>query len=242
MKENNASIFTVLLILVVAIMITGCSTTSQVMIDPVADGDQQVTFSQGYMTLASDKGHRLAVSIIDYSENEMVIGVSLLNNGEQPLHFSERNITGTLIRSTQHWSAKVYPYPEIAGQYSGGANYAFQMAELGMAVLGIGARFVPFGSIAMSAGKMLYSLSRSAPQSNRKRMDQALEKWIQSYLREHTVMPGDRSGGVVKIGFDDHFEIGDTIQFQVSADDEVKMFQFLCKTEGYQVQREGLFQ
>ena len=203
----------------------GCS-SSRVLIKPQVINDQTVAYARGVPSLHSQSLLKLELAIMDYSKDEMIISLSVTNNTLEPISFSEKNIDVELLTSKELQSAAVYSFEQLAEEAAerGESN----LALAGGTAAGIGARFIPFGDIAYSVGRLFYSIG-SNTEGHQERIDAfTFSQLNQNYLRQHTVEPGSSYSGFLKIGFENNLEKGDGIIFRVSVGNEIEEFNFTC--------------
>ena len=214
------------IIILTLLFVTGCS-SNRVMIHPQTESDQTISYARGGTVLHSQTALKPELTIIDYAYDEMVIGLSVTNTTQEPILFSEKNLQVELHTSEQSQSAIVYSFDQLIEEAAERGNSA--LYQVGNTAVGIGAGFIPFGGIAFSVGHLFYSLGGSN-QTHQERVDAlTFSQLNQNYLRQQTIKPDSSYTGILKIGFENDLEEGDTITFQVSAGDEIEKFNFVCE-------------
>jgi hypothetical protein len=212
---------------ILALAIAGCSSVPP-RIEAVPGENQSVSYDRGQVKLASEENHLLGLTIVDYADEKVIIGVSVSNNGDEPLNFSEDNVTGELVSGDEALPVDVHRYDSVAKDLDIEENEALKQA--GIASIGVGSAFVPFGGIAVSAARLLLSLGQLGAASDEKDVDkETASQLAQVYLRRHTLFPGTNYEGLLLIGLPDELEDGDSLVFTVAADEETQKFNFLCR-------------
>ena len=215
-----------LFIAILAVTTTGCS-SSHPRIEPMVGENQAVSFDRGQLKLVSGKDHLLGVTLVDYSDDTVIVGISVSNNGDEPFNFSESNVTGELVSADGSFIVDVNSYESVIEKLDSRGYEA--MKQAGMTSMGVGSGFVPFGSIAVSAARLLLSLGEWGATSGENEIDaQTLSQLKTSYLRRHTLLPGTKYEGLLRIGLPDELEAGDSLVFEVAAEQEIQTFKFLC--------------
>ena len=210
------------------LFITGCSST-RVMIHPQTENNQTISYARGGTVLHSQAMLKPELTIIDYAYNEMVIGLSVTNTTSEPILFSEKNIRIELLTSEESQQATIYSFEQLIEEAAERGESALYL--VGNTAVGIGVGFIPFGGIAYSVGHLFYSLSGNNSQSHQDRVDAlTFSQLNQNYLRQQTIEPKNSYAGILKIGFEDDLEEGDTITFQVSAGNEIENFNYTCES------------
>lgn len=98
----------------------------------------------------------------------------------------------------------------------------------GNTAVGIGASFIPFGSIAYSVGRLIYSISNNT-EGHQKRIDKlTFSQLNQNYLRQQVIPPGSSYKGILKLGFENDLQQGDEIILSVVTGNETQAFNFIC--------------
>jgi uncharacterized protein YceK len=213
--------------LLLAILLTGCS-ASRVQIHPIVINNQAVTYARGNIKLNSQTGLKPELTILDYSLDEILIGLTVTNTTNESILFSEKNLTVDLVASDKSEVGTVYTFDQLAEE---AADEGYDTAtQVGSTAAGIGSGFIPFGSIAYSIGRLFYSVGSQSAASHEENIDKLTYTQLNStYLRQHTLEPEASYSGILKIGFADDIKAGDTIIFTLSAGGEVEKFKFNCQ-------------
>lgn len=213
---------------ILAIVILSACSAKRVVIHPQAMNKQTITYARGGPKLKSQTALQPELTILDYSYDQMVIALTVTNTTSEPILFSEQNLQVELLGAEQSVLATVYSYEQIVEQAEeAGVSTA---ARVGDTAVGIGVGFIPFGGIAYTVGKLFYSLGNQDSESHQKRINSiTFSQMDKNYLRKQTIQPGESYSGIVKIGFEDDLQEGETIIFQVKANDETEKFNFVCK-------------
>lgn len=215
------------IIILLFLFITGCSST-RVMVHPQTENDQTITYARGGTVLHSQATLKPELTIIDYAYDEMVIGLSVTNTTSEPILFSEKNIQIELFTSEESQLATIYSYEQLIEEAAERGESA--LYQVGNTAVGIGVGFIPFGGIAYSVGHLIYSLSGNNSQTHQERVDAlTFSQLNQNYLRQQTIEPESTYAGILKIGFEDDLEEGDTIIFQIMDGKEIEKFNFTCE-------------
>ena len=216
-----------LLILGIIFMTVAACSSKRVLVHPQAINDQKITYDRGGVKLHSQSILKPEITILDYSFDEMIIGLSVTNLTPDTILFSEQNVSVELLAEEQLEAATVYSFNQLAEEAAeSGQSTAGQVGET---AVGIGVGFIPFGGIAYSVGKMFYDIGSNSD-GHEKRIDQlTFSQLNKNYLRQQTIDPGSSYSGILKIGFEENLKEGDTLIFQVSAGSEVEKFSFTCK-------------
>lgn len=205
---------------------SGCATQTRVTITTSPTAQQNAAFMRGGVKLSS-KNQKMEVTVVDYSYDEMVVAISVANDKPEPLLFSEKNITVQQLHSGQPINAKIYNYEELLAEYSDSSYSA--MVQVGQTASSIGAGFIPFGSIAMSLGNLLFSLSEQGL-SHKDRINSLVASQLSlMYLRQHTLEPKAEYGSIVKIGFSEQLNTGDKVLLNVTIGNKTESFTFVCE-------------
>lgn len=213
------------LTLLALLLMTGCS-TERVLVRPEAMNGQTVAYARGASTLQSQSPYKHRLAVIDYSYDQMVIGLSLTNPTQDPLSFSENNVTVEQQTAEKKQTATVFNYEQLVAEADEkGEDY---LALAGNTAAGVGAGFVPFGGIAYPVGRLLYTVG-SDTESSQKRIDKLTYSQLnQNYLRQQTVEPGATYAGILKIGFPEVLKKNDVIVFRVFTENDSETFRFTC--------------
>ncbi len=223
-SDNKMKLFLILAIM----LLTACS-TNRVRIHPQVMNKQTITYVRGGPRLHSQTILQPELTILDYSYDEMLAGLTVTNTTPEPILFSEKNLKVELAKPEKLVPATVYSYEQIIEQAAeaGGST----AARVGDTAVGIGVGFIPFGGIAYTVGKLFYSLGSQDSETHQKRIDAVtFSQMNKNYLRQQTLQPGESYSGIVKIGFEDNLQEGDQIIFQVIGSDETEKFNFVCKS------------
>lgn len=214
------------IIILTLILLNACS-SDRVLVQPQLSDDQTVTYERGKSKILSKSILKPELIIMDYSYDEMIIGLTISNTTFEAITFSEKNVEVELLSDDELEAATVYSFEQLAEEAAERGEDA--MEQVGGTAASIGAGFVPFGSIAYSVGRLFYSLGSSSG-GHEKRIDSlTFSQLSQVYLRQQTVEPDSNYSGVLKIGFEDELEEGDTIIFSVSSGEKIEKFKFICE-------------
>jgi hypothetical protein len=213
-------------IILTLIFLNACS-SDRVLVKPQLSDGQTVTYERGKSKLRSKSSLKPELIVMDYSYDEMIIGVTISNSTSEAITFSEKNVEVELLSEDEPEAVTVYSFEQLAEEAAErGGDTAKQV---GGTAASIGAGFIPFGSIAYSVGRLFYSLGSSTG-GHEKRIDSlTFSQLSQVYLRQQTVEPDSDYSGILKIGFEDELEEGDTIIFKVSSGDTIEKFKFICE-------------
>lgn len=213
--------------ILIFIFITGCS-ANRVQIQPRIADNQTITYARGNSTLNSQSLLKPELVILEYSTDEIVIGLTVTNPTPQPMLFSKENLTVKRVSLDEKYQGVVYAYEELVVE---AADKGYQTAaQVGSTAAGIGAGFIPFGGIAYSIGRLFYSIGSQGSESYEERVDKiTLSRLSQNYLRRQTIKPGGRYSGILKIGFENELEEGDAVIFTLSVNDEIETFNYICE-------------
>jgi hypothetical protein len=216
-----------IIIVLTLLFITGCS-SKRVMLHPQTVENQTITYARGGAVLHSQTTLKPELTIIDYSIDEMLIGLSVTNTTPNPILFSEKNIQIDLLTSEGSQRATVYSFEQLREEAAESDDSS--LYDAGNTAVGIGVGFIPFGGIAFSVGQLVYSLGDKNNQTNQNRIDAlTFSQLHQNYLRKHTIEPESSYAGILKIGFENDLEEGDIITFHVITEGEIEKFNFTCK-------------
>lgn len=220
--KADAFQFTFLLpMLAILLSLSGCS-SNRVLVQPVAEENQSVSYNQGQLQLKDEASNPLELTIVDYSGDEMIIAVSVSNNGNDPFDFSDQSVKGKIISPDRHYPVNVLQYDAFLKNNSGSSDDLWR--RTGSTAVSVGSAFIPYGGLASSVAQLLLSINQDTYNSQKERID------ARSYLRRHTVEPNTDYGGKLKISLPKPLESGDVLMFEVSsAADEIQGFQFICK-------------
>jgi hypothetical protein len=215
------------LFILIFIFIAGCS-TNRVQFQPQLAGNQTVTYARGSSKLNSQSLLNPEVMILEYSSDQIVIGLSVTNTTTQSILFSKNNLTVELISPDETYKGVIYSYEELVEE---AADRGYKTtAQVGNTAVGIGAGFIPFGSIVYSVGRLFYSIGSQGTESHQERVDKlTFSKLNKNYLRLQTIEPGGQYSGIVKIGFETDLEAGDIVVFSLSVKDEIEKFKYICE-------------
>lgn len=218
-------------IILIFIFLTGCSSNpSRVLISPQAMEKQTISYARGGMKLHAQSVLQPELIILDYSSNQMVIGLSVTNTSLDPILFSGENLAVELKTPEGLQTAKVYTYEQLIEEGVIDKNES-TLGQVGETAVGVGVGFVPFGGIAYSFGRLFYAIGSENNQTHQKRVDTRVASQLnQNYLRPQTVNPGENYSGILKIAFDHELKTGDNIFFRLSAADEIETFTFTCES------------
>lgn len=219
-KKDTLQTQFLLLILALMLAVTGCS-SNRVLVQPVAEENQSVSYERGQLQLAAEASNPLELTIVDYSGDEMIIEVSVSNNGDDPFDFSDQSVKGKIISPDQHYPVNILRYDTFLKNRNDSSDNMWR--KTGATAVSVGSAFIPYGGIASSVAQLLFSLNQETSVSLQDRID------AQAYLRRHTVEPNTDYGGRLKIGLPKQLESGDVLMFQVSSADEVQDFRFICR-------------
>ncbi|OQK16440.1 hypothetical protein AU255_00590 [Methyloprofundus sedimenti] len=216
-----------LFFILTAILITGCSAT-RVQLQPRLINDQTITYVRGNSKLNSQSVLKPELTIIEYSLDEMLISLTVTNTTSEPILFSESNLTVELLASGELQAGTVYTFEQLAKE---AADRGYDTAaQAGNTAAGVGVGFIPFGGIIYSVGRLFYSVGSQSSESYEERIDKlTFTQLNQNYLRQQTIEPGELYSGVLKIGFENDLEVGNTVIFSLSAGGEVEKFTFICE-------------
>lgn len=215
------------LIILFSILLAGCS-ANRVQLEPQLINAQTVTYVRGSSKLNSQSLLKPELAVLEYSSDEMVIALAVTNLTVEPILFSEKNLTVNLLSSGELQAATIYRYEQLVGE---AAEKGYNTAgQVGNTAVSIGASFIPFGGIALSVGRLFYSIGSQNTESYEERVDNlTFSQLNQNYIRQQTIEPGAKYSGILKIGFENDLEIGETIIFTLSAEDEIEKFIFNCE-------------
>ena len=210
------------------IVISGCASNS-VQLEPKAVNKQQIAYERGGAKFHSQAASKFELTILDYTQNEMVIGVSVTNSTSEPMPYSEKNVTVEWVYKDEVKNAHIYNFEELAEE-AGEKGYRTGKLVASTAA-GIGASFIPFGGIAYSVGSLFYAIgSQDSKGGHQQRIDKLVYSQLdKNYLRRQTIAPGETYSGILKIGFEDTLEAENIIVINVAVGDESEKFHFTCK-------------
>ena len=209
-------------------VISGCASTNSVQLDPKAINNQQISYERGGAKFNSQAASKFELTILDYTQNEMVIGVSVTNSALEPMLYSEKNITVEWVYKDEVKEAHIYNFEELA-EVAEEKGYRTGTLVASTAA-GIGASFIPFGGIAYSVGSLFYAIGSQDSQGHQQRIDKLVYSQLnKNYLRRQTIAPGETYSGILKVGFEDSLKAENIIIIQVAVGDEVEKFHFTCK-------------
>lgn len=208
------------------VLLVGCS-ANRVQLEPQLINNQTVTYSRGSSQLNSPSRFKPELAILEYSSDEMVIALSITNSTNEPILFSENNIKVKLLSSGELHDASIYNYGQVVEEAADkGYNTA---AQVGNTAVNIGSGFIPFGGIALSVGRLFYSLgSQNVESSYQDRVDKIAFSNLNQYIRRHTIAAGEQYSGVLKIGFEEDLEEGNAVVFTLNVENEIEKFIFDC--------------
>lgn len=210
------------LLLILALMLSaaGCSST-RVQVQPLAVENQSVSYDRGQLQMTSETPHPLGLTIVDYSEDEMIIEVSVANTGNDPFDFSDKSVKGKIVSPDRNYPVNILRYDAFLKNRTDTSNTTWK--RTGSTAISVGSSFIPYGGIASSVAQLLFSLGQESGATLKDRLD------AQSYLRRHTVEPDTDYGGRLKVNLPKQLESGDVLVFQISSLDEIQDFSFICK-------------
>lgn len=216
------------ILLLSVILLAGCS-ANRVKLEPHVINNQTVTFVRGSSKLNSNALLKAELAVLEYSSNEMVIALSVTNPALESILFSENNLTANRLALGVLQHAIVFQYDELVGEASE-KGYG-TAGKVGNTAISIGASFIPFGGIALSVGRLFYDIgSSSASESHEERVERLTYSQLdKNYIRRQTIEPGGQYSGILKIGFEDDLEAGDSVIFTLSAEGDIEKFVFKCK-------------
>ena len=208
------------LLLASMVSAAGCS-SNPVQVQPLAVTIQSVSCDMGQLRLKSELPHPLGLTIVDYSEDEMIIEVSVFNAGDESFDFSDKSVKGKIVSSDRDYPVDVIRYDVFLDNHDDMSESAW--IKTGSTAISVGSAFIPYGGIAFSVARLLFALEQDGGGSLQDRID------AQSYLRPHTVEPDTGYQGRLKINLPKQLESGDVLVFQISSADEIHDFRFLCQ-------------
>ena len=215
-----------LISIIILVNFCACS-SSRILLHPKKSESQTVSYSRGISILQSQETLNPEFSIMDYSENEMIIGLTVTNITSEPLTISEQNLKAELTSGEEIHHAKIYDYEQLIKESADRSNENLALA--GNTAAGIGAGFIPFGGIALSVGKLFYTVGNGS-EEHQKRIDSfTFSQLNQHYFRLQTLQPSEKYSGFLKIGFDQNFKAKDKIAFHFVYDDQTETFTYSCK-------------
>lgn len=205
----------------------GCS-SSRVQLQPQVINDQTVTYDRGGSKLNSQSLLKPELSVLEYSSDEMVVGLTVTNSTISPILFSENNLAVDLLASGELQAGTVYSYEQLADEaIDKGYDTAVQV---GNTAASIGVGFIPFGHVFYSVGRLFYSIGSQNTESHEERIDKlTFSQLNKNYLRRQTINPGERYSGILKVSFDNELEAGNTVIFSLLSGDEVEKFNYICE-------------
>lgn len=217
----------IMLAISLTFLVSGCSNPKKRVTIQAAPTENQVSaFMRGGVKLSSSE-YKTELTIVDYSDHEMVIALSVKNETDAPVTFSEQNITARHLYEGKRFKTKVYGYEELLTEYQD-SGYS-PMVQVGTTAVSIGTYFIPYGGIAMSLGSLLFSLAEQGV-SHKDRINSLVASQLnQLYLRQHTIAPDTEYGGILKIGFKEELRAGDKVLFNVSVGERIESFSFVCR-------------
>lgn len=217
------------IIALTCVFLTGCS-TSRVQLQPEVVNSQKVTYVRGGSKLNSQSLMKPELTVLEYSADNMAIALTVTNFTTEPILFSEENLKVDLRVSDELQAGTVYSYESVAED---AVDKGYDTAvQVGTTAASIGAGFVPFGSIVYSVGRLFYSIGSQNSESYEERVDKIVfSQLTQKYLRKQTVSPGESYSGILKIGFENNLEAGNTVIFSLFAGNEVEKFSFTCEQQ-----------
>lgn len=214
------------IIFLIILAISGCS-SNRVQLNPRAINNQKVSYARGGAKFHSQSTLKSELTVLDYSYDEMVIGISITNSTKESILFSEKNVTVNLLVSGEIQATHVYNFEQLAAE---AAEKGYKTAALvGNTAAGIGAGFVPFGGIAYSVGRLFFALG-SQDEGHQERVDKlTYSQMNQNYLRQQTIVPDETYSGFLKIAFEGILEPENTVIVQIAVGDEIEKFNFICE-------------
>lgn len=217
------------LIILTIIFISACS-SNRVLVKPQVINDQTISYVRGNTRLHSQTFLESELTILDYSYDEMVISLTINNTSAESITITEKNIKVELLNTEGvQQKASIYSYDQLATEVA--ENSDNTLGQVGGTAAGIGASFIPFGSIAYSIGRLFYSIG-SNTEGHQKRIDKLTYSQLsQLYFRQQTVEPESSYSGILKIGFEEELEEGDKIIFSVRSSLGIESFNFTCKDQ-----------
>lgn len=213
-------------LIIVTIFLAGCS-TNRVQLQPQLTANQTITYARGSSKLNSQSLLKPELTILEYSFDEMVISLTVTNSTSDSILFSEKNLVVDLFSSDKLQAGIVYSFEQLKEE-AADRNYDTTV-KVGSTAVGIGAGFIPFGSIVYSIGNLFYSIGNQADSYEERVDKRTFSQLNQNYIRKQTISSGERYSGILKIGFENNFEVKDSIIFSLSARDEVEKFKYICK-------------
>ena len=215
-------------VIVLAFVFVAACSSSRVQLEPQVTSDQTITFDRGGSKLNSQSLLKPELSVLEYSSNEMVVGLTVTNSTINSILFSENNLAVDLLASGELHSGTVYSYEQLAEE---AAEKGYDTAvQVGNTAASIGVGFIPFGNIFYSVGRLFYSVGSKNTESHEERIEKlTFSQLNKKYLRKQTINPGDRYSGILKIGFDNELEVGNTVIFSLFAGDVVEKFNYTCE-------------
>lgn len=216
------------LLLMSALLATGCSST-HVLLQPELSDGQEINYSRGRSKINSQSLFKPELAVLEYSEDEMVVGIGITNFTDKPLLLSEDNLVAERLSAGETEQAIIYHFDDLVKDAAkSGYSTAYQVGDVAASV---GVSFIPFGGIVYSLGKLFYSLGSSQTAgSPEERVDQLTYSQLNNnYFRQQTVAPEVEYSGILKLGFDGDFEEGDKVTFKLTVGGQVENFVFICK-------------
>ncbi len=219
--------FAIMLTISLTVFVSGCSSPKKrVTIQAAPTKNQVSAFMRGGVKLSSTD-NKTEMTLVDYSDHEMVVALSVKNETDAPVMFSDQNITARHLYEGKSFRTKVYSYEELLAEYQN-SSYS-PMMQVGTTAVSIGTSFIPYGGIAMSLGSLLFSLAEQGV-SHKDRINSLVASQLnQLYLRQHTIDPDTEYGGILKIGFKEELRTGDKVLFNVSVGEKIESFSFVCR-------------
>lgn len=212
------------LIILVTVLLAGCS-ANRVQLEPQLSNGQTVTYDRGNVKINSQS----ELTVLEYSSDKMVVGLTVTNSSDVPVLFSENNLSVNQVSDGNLQAGTIYSFEEVAEE---AADKGYDTAvQVGNTAASIGASFIPFGGIVYSVGRLIFSIgSQQSTESHEERVDRvAFSQLNKNYLRQQTIEPGAIYSGVLMIGFEDDLEAGDKVIFNLSIGDEVEKFDLVCQ-------------
>ncbi len=215
------------LVILLAVLLSGCS-SNRVKLEPQLSQGQTVSYARGSVKINSQSESNSELTILGYSSDKMVIGVTVNNFSDTPIEFSKNNLFVNQLSEGELLAGTIYSFEEVAEE---AADKGYSTAvQVGQTAASIGASFIPFGGIAYSVGRLFYSIgSQQGTESHEERVDRLVFSQLnKNYLRQQTIEPGAKYSGILKIGFEDDLDAGDTVVFNLSVGNTVEKFNLEC--------------
>jgi hypothetical protein len=212
-------------------LLTGCAASSgaKIQLEPKPTDGQSVTYQRGQTRMEATGVHPVHLTVVDHAGDQMVVHVSVENQGSTSYLFSEQNLSGEMVSPDGVQAVTFYSYEEAREEVDDSDEKL--AAKAGSTAIGVGSRVVPYGGTLGSVAKLVLAANTEDGNDPEARLDALTEAALNNtYIRRNTMTPGSVYEGILRVALPAPLSECESLRFDIRVDADLHRFTFDCRS------------